>query len=268
MKVMDATQPTQINPASSRWRSLLKAMLLGLLFWGTLALTWWLGTLLSGSPADFQLKSRLTDLGQLDMYRAANRGLRPDPDRVVFLGDSITYRWDLASSFASPKFVNRGIEGQTSGDMLVRFRQDVIDIQPKTVVILAGINDVRENFSNHGQDQDRMLAPFEANLETMAELAELHHIRPVFASLLPVHSYTPPGKAMRVDRWSSYIRTANQWLQRYCVTHQYLYIDYYSAMTDQNGMLRRELSTDGVHPNAEGYQVMTRAFSQAFLSGP
>ena len=206
---------------------------------------------------------RLDDLGELQKYRESNLKLKPDADRIVFYGDSITYFWNLASSFPGANYVNRGIGGQTSADMVVRFRQDVIGLQPNSVVILAGVNDFF--WRNEGSDNDdQTLANLEANDQTMAELAELHQIRPVFVSLLPLHDYTPAAQVVYAKVPSGMIVAANHWLRAFCTQHGYQYIDDYSAMVDQQGMLRRDLSEDGIHPNSAGYRVMAQVFSTQF----
>jgi len=206
---------------------------------------------------------RVEDLGQLQKYRTANSQLVADPSRVVFLGDSITYLWKLDKSFPARSYVNRGIGGQTSADMLVRFREDVVDLKPKTVVILAGINDFF--WRTEGSDDDEQtLKNLQTNDQSMAELAELHHIRPVLASILPVHSYGFLAKISYAKIPKGVIVRANEWLKGFCTQHGYQYIDYYSAMVDDHGMLRKELSDDGVHPNEAGYSTMTRVFSNSF----
>ena len=183
--------------------------------------------------------------------------------RVVFYGDSITYLWDLKHFFPEAHYVNRGIGGQTSADMLVRFRQDVIDLHPKSVVILAGVNDFI--WRNRGSDNDEQtLLNLESNDQTMAELADLHQIRPVFVSLLPVHDYTPEGKAVYSRVPQRVVLAANQWLTTFCAEHRYQFIDDYTAMVDGNGKLRKELSDDGIHPNHAGYTIMAEVFSRSY----
>jgi len=197
------------------------------------------------------------DYGQLERYRAANLALAPDPNRVVFLGDSITYFWDLETSFPGKPYLNRGIDSQTTSQMLVRFRQDVIDLQPAATVILAGTNDLGDTSAAPTSIPD-----IERNLQTMAELADAHHIRPVFASLLPVRNYKSsiPISAMRTP---NNILVINAWLKSYCALHGYAYIDYHTAMVSADGMMRLEFSDDGIHPNAAGHQVMAAVVKEA-----
>ena len=210
--------------------------------------------------------ARLRDLGQLEQFRSSNAALTPDSQRVVFIGDSITRMWNFDVSFHNPHYVNRGIDAQTSADILVRFRQDAIDLQPKTAIILDGINDFLEGSSNGRITGDQVLINLEANDQTMAELAELHHIQPVFISLLPLHAYTPEAKKLYRRVPSDLILKVNGWLKAYCAAHRYQYIDVFPAMADAQGMLRREYSDDGLHPNEAGYQAMAHAFSNQFRS--
>ncbi|MBS1849380.1 MAG: SGNH/GDSL hydrolase family protein [Acidobacteria bacterium] len=193
------------------------------------------------------------DYGQLARYREADAQL-PAPaageNRVVFFGDSITDTWKLETYFPGKPYVNRGIGGQTTSQMLVRFRQDVIDLQPKVVVILAGTNDIAGN-TGPIQNQD-----IEANLSSLAELARAHGIRVVFSSVLPVHNYTEKSKDFFAQRPGARILELNAWLKEYCAKTGDLYLDYFSAMVDDKGMLKRELADDGLHPNDAGFKIM------------
>jgi len=209
-------------------------------------------------------QERITNLGRLEQYRDANKLLPPDPDRVVFFGDSITYGWDLDASFHDSHFINRGINGQTTSDMLVRFRQDAIDLRPKAVVILAGVNDFGENNAGGDIDKRHKIANVQSNISTMAELAEAHRIRPVFLSLLPINDYTEHGKLISHLVSADLVAEQNEWLQTFCETHGYLFVDLYSNMVDQRGKLRVELSDDGLHPNKEGYKIMAAVFARSF----
>jgi lysophospholipase L1-like esterase len=208
--------------------------------------------------------ARLKDLGQLEQFRASNAMLAPDPQRVVFIGDSITRLWNFDLSFHNPHYLNRGIDGQTSADILVRFRQDVIDLKPRATIILDGVNDFAEGDLNGQIAGDQILVNLEANDQTMAELAELHRTRPVFISLLPLHAYTSSAKKIYQRVPPALILRANAWLRAYCAIHGYQYIDVFPAMVDARGMLRHEFSDDGVHPNEAGYRAMTLAFSNQF----
>jgi lysophospholipase L1-like esterase len=193
------------------------------------------------------------DYGQLARYREANAAL-PAPaageNRVVFFGDSITDIWKLADSFPGKPYVNRGIGGQTTPQMLVRFRQDVIDLHPKVVVILAGTNDIAGN-TGHMRDED-----IEADIASMAELARVHSIGVVLSSVLPVHNYTEKAKDFFAQRPPARILALNEWLKKYCAENTIVYLDYFSALVDDKGMLKKELADDGLHPNAAGFKIM------------
>ncbi len=228
----------------------------------------------SGSPGlDEYRASRLAiytdDFGELKRYRDADASLAPpraNENRVVFLGDSITDYWKLTDSFPGKPYINRGIDGQTTPQMLVRFRQDVIDLHPAVLVVLAGTNDVA-GVTGPARNED-----IEANYASMAELARLHHIRVVFASLLPVNNYTEDSKESFALRPRERILALNAWLKDYCAKNDLVYLDYFSAMIDDKGLLRRDLSDEGLHPNAAGYKVMAplaeKAIAQAIASSP
>jgi lysophospholipase L1-like esterase len=194
------------------------------------------------------------DFGELKRYREANAALKPPApgeNRVVFLGDSITDMWRLEDYFPGKPYLNRGIDGQTTPQMLVRFRQDVINLQPKVVVILAGTNDIA------GTTGPMRLEDIEADYASMAELARANHIRVVFSSVLPVHNYTPESQNMFAVRSPKKILELNRWLKNYVSGHpDCIYLDYFSVMVDDKGLLKRDLADDGLHPNAAGYKVM------------
>jgi len=193
------------------------------------------------------------DYGQLVRYRADNAALlsQAQPEaRVVFFGDSITDIWKLDQYFPGKPYVNRGIGGQTTPQMLVRFRQDVIDLHPKVVVILAGTNDIAGN-TGPMRNED-----IEADFATMAEVARANGVRVVFASMLPVHNYTPQSKDFYAQRPAARILELNKWLENYCARNGHVYLDYFSAMVDDKGLLKRELADDGLHPNDAGYKIM------------
>lgn len=193
------------------------------------------------------------DYGQLARYREDNAALgtpAPGENRVVFFGDSITDIWKLDEYFPGKPYVNRGIGGQTTPQMLVRFRQDVIDLHPKVVVILAGTNDIA---GNTGKMRN---ADIEADLASLAELARAHDIRVVFASLLPVHNYTDAAKDFFAQRPPARILEVNTWLKDYCAKNRLVYLDYFSAMVGDKGLLKRDLADDGLHPNAAGFKIM------------
>ena len=203
------------------------------------------------------------DYGERARYRQANAALKPPAPgerRVVFFGDSITDIWRLDQFFPGKPYINRGIGGQTTSQMLVRFRQDVIDLQPKVVVILAGTNDIAGNtgpISNDG---------IEANLASLAELARAHGIQVVFASVLPVSNYTARSQEFFASRPVDRILALNRWLRDYCAKEHLVYLDYFSAMVDERGMLRRELADDGLHPNRMGYDVMVPLVEKAIAN--
>ena len=170
-------------------------------------------------------------------------------NRVVFMGDSITENWHFDSpewGFPGKPYVNRGISGQTTPQMLVRFRQDVIALQPKVVVILAGINDVAENTGPMTPEQT------EGNLASMAELAAANHIRVVMCSVLPAFDFPwSPGKTPAPK-----VLVLNAWIKAYAAEHGHVYVDYHSAMKDSRDGLPATLSYDGVHLYPAGYAVM------------
>ena len=230
----------------------------------------------TGAPGLDQYRaSRITiytdDFGELKRYREADAALAlpaAKENRVVFLGDSITDYWKLVDYFSGKPYVvlNRGIDGQTTPQMVVRFRQDVIDLHPAVLVVLAGTSDVA-GVTGRTRNED-----IEANYASMAELARLHHIRVVFASLLPVNNYTEDAKESFALRPHERILALNSWLKDYCAQNGLIYLDYFSAMVDDKGMLKRELSDEGLHPNTAGYKVMAplaeKAIAQAIARRP
>jgi lysophospholipase L1-like esterase len=193
------------------------------------------------------------DYGQLARYREANAKLgvpAAGENRVVFFGDSITDIWKLENYFPGKPYVNRGIGGQTTPQMLVRFRQDVIDLHPQVVVILAGTNDVAGN-TGPMRNED-----IEANYASFAELVRAHGIRVVYSSILPVHNYTERSKDFFAQRPMSRILELNKWLKDYCEKNNIVYLDYFSALADDKGLLKKDLADDGLHPNDAGYKIM------------
>ena len=210
----------------------------------------------------------MNDFGERSRYRDANAALPPpaaNENRVVFFGDSITDLWKLDESFPGKPYINRGISGQTTPQMLVRFREDVINLQPKVVVILAGTNDIAGNTGPMSLDQ------IEANYASLAELAGAHHIRVVYASVLPVHNYTPQSEELFAQRSPAKILELNRWLKNYCATNGCVYLDYFNAMVDDKGLLKKDLAEDGLHPNKAGYKIMAplaeSAITQALSGG-
>jgi acyl-CoA thioesterase I len=205
------------------------------------------------------------DFGERARYRGADAALGPPAageNRVVFMGDSITDYWKLADYFPGKPYLNRGIDGQTTPQMLLRFRQDVIDLHPRVLVVLAGTNDVA-GVTGPTRNQD-----IEANYASMAELARLHHIRVIFSSLLPVNNYTKDAKESFALRPQQRILALNRWLKDYCAKNKLVYLDYFSALVDDKGMLKRDLSDEGLHPNAAGYKIMAPLAEEAIANVP
>ena len=203
------------------------------------------------------------DFGELKRYRDADAALAPPAvgeNRVVFVGDSITDYWKLADYFPGKPYINRGVDGQTTPAMLLRLRQDVIDLHPKVLVVLAGTNDIA-GVTGPARNEE-----IEANYASMAELARVHHIRMVFASLLPAHNYTQRAKESFALRPRARILALNAWLKDYCAKNGLVYLDYFSALIDDQGMLRRDLSDDGLHPNAAGYKIMAPLADKAIAN--
>jgi lysophospholipase L1-like esterase len=195
----------------------------------------------------------MNDFGQLARYHDDDGKLgapAPGEQRVVFFGDSITDIWKLDESFPGRHYINRGIGGQTTPQMLVRFRPDVIDLHPAVVVVLAGTNDIA------GNTGDETLEQIEGDYATMAELAKVHGIRLVFASVMPINNYNPRALSFFLQRSPEKILQLNAWLKKYCADNGLVYLDYFSAMVDGRGMLKAGLTEDGLHPNAAGFAVM------------
>jgi lysophospholipase L1-like esterase len=188
------------------------------------------------------------DFGQLSRYREENASLAPPATgekRVVFFGDSITEGWRLTHYFPGKPYINRGISGQTTPQMLLRFRQDVVNLHPKAVVILAGTNDLA---GTTGPERNEDI---EANYASMADLARANGIR------VPVHNYSQGGgEDYFAQRPPARILALNAWLKDYCARNRILYLDYFSAMVDDKGLLKKDLADDGLHPNASGYKIM------------
>jgi lysophospholipase L1-like esterase len=193
----------------------------------------------------------LRDFGGLTRYGSDDSEVPPpagNEDRVVFLGDQITEFWGRSSPFFEGKrWLNRGIAGQTTDQMLVRFRQDVIGLHPKAVVILAGLNDIA---GLHGSSTEEMIL---YNLTSMTELAQANGIRVVLASVTPVCDCFK--KSTQRQRWHERISEVNELLRKYSEQSGAVYLDYYSAMADGEN-LKMSLTNDGVLPNAAGYGIM------------
>ncbi len=221
-----------------------------------------LAPLLSSPPAALPLsgqEDRLrTDWASLVRYRDANAQLgraRPGEHRVVFYGNSITDVWAryFGTMFPGKPYIGRGISGQTTPQMLVRFRQDVIALEPAVVVILAGTNDIA------GNTGPSTLEMIQDNLRSMVELAKANGIRVVLSSVLPAYDYPwRPGVEPAPK-----IVALNAWMKNYAATHDVVYLDYHSAMADARHGLKAEMSEDGVHPNEAGYRVMAPLVERA-----
>jgi lysophospholipase L1-like esterase len=172
------------------------------------------------------------------------------------MGDSITDIWQqerFGFFTAAKPYVDRGISGQTTPQMLVRFRPDVIDLQPKVVVILAGTNDIAGNTGPMTNED------VERNLASMAELAKAHGIKVVLASITPTSAYHPPangGAPQTSLRPMARIREINAWMQKYAADNGHVYLDYFTPMLDSTGLMKAELTGDDLHPNAAGYAIM------------
>jgi len=229
------------------------------------------------------LADNLQDWNQLSRYRQANEELKrqpADPKRVVFMGDSITDGWRLAEQFPGQPYVNRGIGGQTTPQMLVRMYPDVIDLKPAAMVVLAGTNDVA---GNTGPSTAEMI---EQNIMAMTELAQHHGIKVVLCAVLPVSDYPflaqqsgrgpqpAPGAGagrggpqprikMTENHPASDILKLNAWMKAYAARVNAGFADYYSALVDERGWLKDGYSADGLHPNAEGYKLMAPVVSEA-----
>jgi lysophospholipase L1-like esterase len=202
--------------------------------------------------------ARMRDWANLGRYREDNRALPPPAAgaaRVVFMGDSITDAWPqprFGTFFAGRPYVGRGISGQTTPQMLVRFRPDVIALKPGVVVILAGTNDIAGNTGPMTNEE------IQGNLASMAELAKANGIRVVLSSIQPVSNHhTAPNAAPQTQtRPMARIRAVNDWMKAYAAADGHVYLDYFSAMVDAQGLLRADLSADDLHPNAKGYAIM------------
>jgi lysophospholipase L1-like esterase len=185
------------------------------------------------------------DPNHLKRYADANsKALAPtlSTPRYVFIGDGATDLWRLNEYFTGQDFVNRGIAGQTTSQVLARFLADVVALRPVAVIVQAGSDDIALGMTP---------SSIVDNLVMMGDVAKAHSVRPIFASLLPA-----AGDAAKI-RTAEAIQKVNSWIRDYCIRESFIYIDYYSAMVDSNGMMKSDLSDDGVNPNARGYRVMS-----------
>jgi acyl-CoA thioesterase I len=208
-------------------------------------------------PVD-EKEKLLQDFAQLCRYEKENSMLAPHQEkRVVLIGDSITDFWKTDDpNFFSVDNVCRGISGQTTSQMLLRFRADVLNLRPRVVHILAGTNDIAGNTGATTPER------IQGNIKSMVELARAHHIKVMLGSLLPAKAY-PWSPQVRPEEA---IRAMNVWLKTYAEKTDSIYVDYYSAMNDGAGGLRKDLSPDGVHPNPAGYAIMRPIFDSALAT--
>lgn len=199
------------------------------------------------------IQQRSPDRDNLRRYSEANTRIGPAQNvnpRVVFLGDSITDFWRLNEYYGERDFVNRGISGQISGEMLGRMLADVVNLHPQAVLILAGTNDIARGVP---------LATIESNLTMIADLADYYRIKVILASVLPVSDYhkdVNPNYEMTKQRPPAPIQSLNGWMKNLCSNRGYAWVDYFSAMVDAAGMLKADLADDGLHPNSKGYRIM------------
>ena len=209
----------------------------------------------TGSPSNpaatlpqWEILRSIRDFGALSRYAEENAAL-PDapPRRVVFIGDSITEFWGKKSPFfPGEPYLNRGIAGQTTAQMLVRFRQDVIDLKPAVAIIQGGLADIA------GFTGPSSLEEIESNLRSMAELASFNQIIPVLVGEPPAADY--PGRTGPEP--ATQIVALNQWVAAYCASSGFIFLDYYSALVGSNGQMKEGVSDDGVHPNESGYAIL------------
>ena len=199
------------------------------------------------------------DWSEIGYYHADNARFiaSPDPERIVFFGDSHIGGWHLYQFFPGRPYVNRGIGGQTTAQMLVRFREDVIDLKPRAVLILGGTNDVLIHLRK---------LPFEQTVEnyaSMADLAREHNIKVIFAPVPPVNDYGSEKWTARLEQ-PDRIQKLNEWLKNYCAANGCIFLDYYDQLVDEKGMMKAELSHDGEHFNDAGYKLIS-SFAEAAI---
>ena len=216
------------------------------------------------------LAPRLADWPNLGRYREANLELPPpsaSQPRVVFLGDSITDNWNnpgFGGFFPGKGYINRGISGQTTPQMLLRFRADVLALKPAVVVLLAGTNDIA------GNTGPMTLEMIEDNYATMAELARAHGVKMVFASIMPVSDYNKDASGNPIvrtkQRSPEKIAALNAWLKDYAQREGHVYVDYVTPLADEKGFLKADLADDGLHPNAKGYALIAPIAEQAIVA--
>lgn len=200
------------------------------------------------------------DWPYLNKYKEENKKLKTVKEaenRIIFMGDSITEFWTVLSPefFTEKAYVNRGISGQTTPQMLIRFRADVINLKPHTVVILAGANDIA---GNTGSSTLEMITN---NIFSMVELAQANQIKIILCSILPAYDYPWKTGSFPAEK----ISTLNTSLKKYAINNEILYLDYYSVMVDERKGMKSIYTDDGVHPNKSGYEVMESIVKKAIL---
>jgi lysophospholipase L1-like esterase len=213
-------------------------------------------------PPVAQLARLVNDYGNTARYAAENQQVQPPApgeDRVVFMGDSITDNWgrgnDHGKFFPGKPYINRGISGQVTPQMLLRFYPDVVALKPKVVVILAGTNDIGGNIGPMSLEET------ENYLMAMSDLARSNNIKVVLAALTPVCDYhvgegRGPRTRQTVSRPPEKILALNRWIQDYAAQNHFVYLDYFSATVDDKGFFKADITPDGLHPNTAGYEIM------------
>ena len=207
------------------------------------------------------LADQLQDWNQLGRYYADNQRLQqlpPDLGRVVFLGDSITDGWKLDRYFPGKPYVNRGISGQTTPQMLVRVFPDVVALKPAALIVFAGTNDIA------GNTGPSTIAMIEDNLQAITELAQAHVIKVILCSVTPVSDYT--ARRQTPQRPPPDILKLNAWIREYAARANAGFADYYAALVDETGMLKDGISGDGLHPNDKGYALLVPV-AEAAIAG-
>lgn len=193
------------------------------------------------------------DFGELQHYREDNKKLEAEPagnDRVVFFGDSIIEYWKLADTFPDKSYINRGIRGQSTRQLLVRFQQDVVELHPKVAIILATNNDIA------GTTGPMLDEEIHANYNALSDMARQNGIRLVFISMLPVHNYTAKSQEFFAQRPNEKIDAVNVWLKQFCAAKSHMFVDLNTVLKDPSGMLNREYAKDGLHPEMNAYSIM------------
>jgi lysophospholipase L1-like esterase len=221
-----------------------------------------------------RISKQINDYGNLARYAGENATTPPPAagvDRVVFMGDSITDGWGHGDKFFPGKpYLNRGISGQTTAQMLLRFQDDVIAMKPKAVAILAGTNDIAGNLGPVSMES------IQSNLAAMAGMARGNNIKVIFSALLPVCDCktraTPgrngqPAAASVINQTTSRppakILELNKWMKEYAAKNGILYVDYFTPSVDEKGFLKADITYDGLHPDANGYAIMVPLVEKA-----